>query len=349
MSLITSLDAFDDLNRIFEADVKRRLSDIIIKNEYTIKTVIDKVFTVPSLNLVELLSKLGTVYYSNHYHIIGSNYVLQIEVLSESMKEVQLGFSFFSNLQDKVEIQQKIETLFTAYFKEQKVAIISWGIITSHGFDTVDTQTILDEVIHPEAYPQVNMEKFVDDYLNSQSSILLLIGSSGMGKTRFIRYIMSKMYDKYITEMATKDESPMRILNPDESKYDELSVLYSMDQKIFTEESFFMQFIQKDYNLMVLEDIDFNLKSRKQGNTFMYKLLGISDGLIKSINKKIILSTNLPSQSDIDDALLRPGRCFGTIVFDKLPLVAANALRVKLGKEPYVKGGPYTVAECYNE
>lgn len=345
MSLITSLDAFDDLNRIFEADIKRRLSDIVIAQQYTVRTVIDKVFTVPSNKLVELLNSLGQVYFSNHYHVLGEAYVLQVEVLSECLKEVQLGFSFFSKFEERAVIQKLIEKKFKEYFHAQKVAIVSWGITTAHGFETVDTQTILDEVVHPEAYPQINMKQYVDDYLNSASSILLLIGSSGMGKTRFIRYIMSKMHDKYLNETFKAEDN---VFGPNE-KYDELSVLYSMDQKIFTEESFFMQFVQKDYNLMVLEDIDFNLKSRKQGNTFMYKLLGVSDGLIKSVNKKIILSTNLPNQSDIDDALLRPGRCFGTIVFDKLQLTQANALREKIGKPPFLKNGTYTIAECYND
>ena len=47
----------------------------------------------------------------------------------------------------------------------------------------------------------------------------------------------------------------------------------------------------------------------------MYHLLGLSDGLIQSINKKIIISTNLSSLNNIDEAIIRKGRCFDILNF----------------------------------
>ena len=80
----------------------------------------------------------------------------------------------------------------------------------------------------------------------------------------------------------------------------------------------FINFAMQPNAMMVLEDIDVHLSSRSDGNTFMYKLLGSSDGLIKNTNRKIVISTNLPNVKDIDDALVRDGRCFATVEFKKL-------------------------------
>jgi len=67
---------------------------------------------------------------------------------------------------------------------------------------------------------------------------------------------------------------------------------------------------------MVLEDADSFLSSRsKSGNTVMHKFLNVGDGLLSTRGKKIVFSTNLPSTRDIDDALLRVGRCFDVLKF----------------------------------
>jgi ATP-dependent 26S proteasome regulatory subunit len=52
----------------------------------------------------------------------------------------------------------------------------------------------------------------------------------------------------------------------------------------------------------------------------MYNLLSVSNGVASNLtkNKKIILSTNLPTKETIDPALLRPGRCFKSIKLEKL-------------------------------
>ena len=50
----------------------------------------------------------------------------------------------------------------------------------------------------------------------------------------------------------------------------------------------------------------------------MYHLLGLSDGLIQSFNKKIIISTNLPNLTNIDEAVIRKGRCFDVLNFRPL-------------------------------
>jgi ATP-dependent 26S proteasome regulatory subunit len=41
----------------------------------------------------------------------------------------------------------------------------------------------------------------------------------------------------------------------------------------------------------------------------MHRFLATADGVARSQGRKIIFTTNLPNVTDIDDALIRPGRC----------------------------------------
>lgn len=149
---------------------------------------------------------------------------------------------------------------------------------------------IIDHVIYQESYPYIpNLENYIDRYLQSSETILLLIGRPGTGKTQLIKHILKKMALM---------------------QGDDLEAIYSSDKKTIKGSRMFIDFLKAKHCSIVLEDIDFDLKDRKDGNVFMYQLLNASDGLISSIGKKIILSTNLPSVKDIDSALFRPGRCF---------------------------------------
>jgi ATP-dependent 26S proteasome regulatory subunit len=55
------------------------------------------------------------------------------------------------------------------------------------------------------------------------------------------------------------------------------------------------------------------LKPRADGNEHLHRFLTIADGVVRSQGRKIIFSTNLPNVGDLDDALIRPGRCFARI------------------------------------
>jgi SpoVK/Ycf46/Vps4 family AAA+-type ATPase len=62
----------------------------------------------------------------------------------------------------------------------------------------------------------------------------------------------------------------------------------------------------------------------------MRQFLTLSDGIIRDPGKKLIFSTNLPNIRDIDDALLRPGRCYDWIATRALSLEEASRLVAKL-------------------
>jgi hypothetical protein len=58
---------------------------------------------------------------------------------------------------------------------------------------------------------------------------------------------------------------------------------------------------------------DHILTPRANGNHDLHRFLAIADGLIRAQGRKIIFTTNLPNVGDMDEALLRPGRCFSAI------------------------------------
>src|SRR5581483_248061 len=62
----------------------------------------------------------------------------------------------------------------------------------------------------------------------------------------------------------------------------------------------------------------------------LHRFLAIADGVVRAQGRKIIFTTNLPNVGDLDDALLRPGRCFAAIHARSLTPPEASKLIAKL-------------------
>lgn len=208
-------------------------------------------------------------------------------------------------------------------FEEIKV-YINW-IYNSH-MERVSVP--IDSSLSPvdEMYPFLNGESLDDyykRYMESRSSILILIGPPGTGKTSFIRGMLQST---------------------------EQSAMVTYDQKVLATDSLFTEFMNDHSNVLVIEDADLVLSSRKEGNDMMSKFLNVGDGLVTVKGKKIIFSTNLPSIKDIDEALLRPGRCFDILQFDELDTAEAKKLVDKIGVDFNFDSTRhrYSVAEIYS-
>jgi ATP-dependent 26S proteasome regulatory subunit len=74
----------------------------------------------------------------------------------------------------------------------------------------------------------------------------------------------------------------------------------------------------------------------------------VSDGLIKFPSKKVIFTTNLDDFKKVDEALLRPGRCFGMIKCRPLTYDEAEAAAKVAGLRVPEKKRDYTIAELFN-
>ena len=173
------------------------------------------------------------------------------------------------------------------------------------------------------AYPYISgdIESYIDDYINGPSSILLLLGEPGTGKTTFI------------SELIYQSKQ---------------SATLTYDEKVMSQDGFFASFMDSDdVNLLIMEDADSFIRSRTEGNMLMHKFLNVSDGLIANPKKKLIFSTNLASIEDVDSALIRPGRCHDVIKFRKLDRNESLTVLTEVNKEPILPSDAhnFTLAE----
>lgn len=198
---------------------------------------------------------------------------------------------------------------------------IEW-IYSSDG-NSIDIPLQNERMPVDEMYPFLgdkSLEKYYDDFMKSTASILLLIGPPGTGKTTFIRGML-----QHTSSSAT----------------------LTYDANILEKDYVFASFVEGEKNVLILEDADMFLKSRKEGNTMMHKFLNVGDGLVTTRGKKMIFSTNLPSIKDIDPALIRPGRCYDILHFDELNQEQAEKLAKRVGVELTKKRSKWSVADVF--
>lgn len=163
------------------------------------------------------------------------------------------------------------------------------------------------------------------NFLNEQESGLIVWhGEKGSGKTTAIRHLLSHT-----------DKNYLLVTN---------SIAAHMAEPEFV--AFMME--NKD-SVFILEDCEQILMNREE-NRFggaISNILNMSDGLMSDIfNIKFICTFNTDI-NNIDEALLRPGRCFVNYEFKPLEAEKASKLLESLGHK-IVKPRDMTLAEIYN-
>ncbi len=187
---------------------------------------------------------------------------------------------------------------------------VDWTFLTSRGdLESAYIEELANDVLRDHAYPGIagGVHGFIDRYLRSPETVLVLQGPPGTGKTRLIRGILGEI---------------SRRKGPDE----EAQALYTGDMKALTGDEIYVKFITGRQDAFVIEDADHLLKPRVDGNEHLHRFLTIADGVVRSQGRKIIFSTNLPNVGDLDDALIRPGRCFARIHVRALSSAEARTL-----------------------
>lgn len=189
---------------------------------------------------------------------------------------------------------------------------IDWHFLTSKGeLENAGIEELADDVLVDEAYPELagGVSQFIAQYLDARETVLVLQGPPGTGKTRLIRAILGEISRR---------------------RGGEAQALYTGDKKALECDQIFVKFITGWDDAFVVEDADHLLKPRSEGNEHLHRFLTIADGVVRSQGRKIIFSTNLPNVGDLDDALVRPGRCFARVFVRQLTVSEAQALITKL-------------------
>jgi hypothetical protein len=185
---------------------------------------------------------------------------------------------------------------------------IDWHFLTSKGeLESAEIEELADDRLFDSAYPEIpgGVHAFIDRYLDAEETVLIVQGPPGTGKTRLIRAILGAMSRRRSAQCRA---------------------LYTGDTKCLENDEIFVKFITGWDDAFVVEDADHLLKPRAEGNEHLHRFLTIADGVVRAQGRKIIFSTNLPNVGDLDDALIRPGRCFARLNIRELS--HAEGLRI---------------------
>lgn len=224
------------------------------------------------------------------------------------------------SLAGEVAFCRAFERWFAARFKRAE-NLIRW-VYNSRGEDISVPLNYRPAIV--SAYPWIKQPigEYIRNYLDSEACVLILIGPPGTGKTTLIKNIIHQSGG---------------------------NARVAYDEKVLEGDDFFAAFIDGEDDVLVMEDADNFLADRQDGNTMMHKFLNVSDGLISTVGKKMIFSTNLPNITDIDPALMRTGRCFDVLQFRTLTRTEAQAVLTETGNtEPLRDGQEFTLAEIFS-
>jgi hypothetical protein len=210
--------------------------------------------------------------------------------------------------------------------KEDTRVEMNWWFKTVEGHQDERTlDFVTNQKTHDAYYPFLRggVKKYFEEYMASSAPVLVLKGEPGTGKTSFIK--------TFIKEYA-------------------LNTMFTFDQSIMESDYFYCDFLtDSKYKLLVIEDADLLLASReKHDNRTMGKLLNISEGLIKLEGKKIIFSTNIQQIGRLDEALIRPGRCFDVLSFGRLTKEQALEACKAAEMPPVEEDRDYALFEIFN-
>ena len=341
---------FGNLSAAVNHRITQELIDFIAESNCNEVATINGLFKIPTLKVNDVFKKVGQIQNHPAGKLIRrtKSYVVPTVVTTDRMYHY-FQLKLFANADNIKNESEKIGELLKEFTYIGSLIETKWMYDTTQGLESSYLYDLISVKVHPEAYPYIDdLKKYIYDYLNSSSSLLILLGPPGTGKTKLIKHIiniMAELFNKTLNFRNDRVEGFYRNEN-----FDPLTITYSTSQKAYQEDSFFIDFIQSDSPLMVLEDIDFNLADRKSGNTFMHKLLGASDGIVGLLDKKIILSTNLSSDSKIDSALIRPGRCHDILHTRALigEEITALAEVLNISIENITSTTKLTLAEIYN-
>jgi len=223
-----------------------------------------------------------------------------------------------------------VDQLMTAVedaFQDRTFTKITWYYKDGNQVDYRSLYVDQDNRIQNSFYPWFTqgVDAFIDDYLNSTATVLLLYGPPGTGKTSFLKHLICSR---------------------------RMNAIVSYDEDILRDDRFFIDFLADDeHNIMIIEDADLLLSNREsEQNKIMSKFLNVSDGIVKVASKKMVFTTNISQMSKVDPALLRKGRCYASVEFRAMTPSEASKAAESAGEpsQNWNSKERWTLSEVFN-
>ena len=266
------------------------------------------------------------------YVLENDKYLLTFDSM-DNKKRIEINFYFHTYEESKdifdiiQSFQDKDDDLFVSissfFFNDQKQIKANELIKNKEDFESNSL----------DYYPYIDIEEMFNQFMMSDSNILLLSGIPGVGKTK-----LGDAFMKYLLEEADIKEisSKTKVTIHDEELVDEVfyveesqgvKVAYIKNEEILSQDIFWNILQEEEFNLVFLDDLDYSLLPRTQNistsediqkNKFISNLLSFTDGIFDAGNKtKLIITTN-KEVGDIDTAVLRKGRTFDILQLREL-------------------------------
>lgn len=232
-----------------------------------------------------------------------------IEIYTNSIKEAEYLFNISKEFTDKDE-EPKVRM--HDYYLEGRLSFKE-RVMTSKNLGKISK----------DYYPDfIDTDGFFKEFTQAKENILVLSGKAGTGKTKF-----SNLYLNYLMEHleVLEKENKFDEFGDFEEESNYVNIAYVKNEDILSLDSFWVNLREFEYDIVILDDLDYFLSPRSQTlsnekellkDKFISNFLSFTDGLIPN-RTKFFISTNRDIEA-VDEALKRDGRMFGVFEFSLL-------------------------------
>jgi hypothetical protein len=310
---IMSLRAITGVLRIVEHHLANGISTGFLERrfacqEFTLETVEEIAQYLESLEYVIEYSFDKDLPGFNAYRkrIHGDNEILT-SAIRVNVNGTKFVYAAYFERKDQPKILQELEW-FKKWEVEQPVKLSLLTNIDCNGKGTVTTREIVPgkNIPHDVNYPYLDggVDAYIEGFFQSNANMTLLLGPYGTGKSSLLAQIC-----------RAGDSKGYRLL--------QIGGTHHLRNAMFP--AYFMSI--PDNTLVIFEDVDTLLAPREgqDGNELMSMLLNELQG-IASKKIKLVITTNLSTRNKIDQALIRPGRCYKAV--ETRELTSHEATRV---------------------